>query len=64
MKSILIQELYIKNMLYANNYSIKSLKSQRDKWAEEFVEIFIVICSINLRGNVLNFISQLKLLLK
>lgn len=64
MKSILIQELYIKNMLYANNYSIKSLKSQRDKWAEEFVEIFIVICSINLRGNVLIFISQLKLLLK
>ena len=64
MKFILVQELYIKSMLYTYNYSVKSLKSQSDKRIEEFAEIFRTFCNVNLRGNVWIFISQLELLLK
>ena len=64
MKFILVQELYIKNMIYTYNYSVKSLKSQSDKRIEEFAEIFRTFCNVNLRGNVCIFISQLELLLK
>lgn len=63
-KFILVQELYLKNMFYTNNYSIKSLKSQSDKKIEEFAETLMAFCSINPRGNVCIFINQLKLLLK
>ena len=64
MKFILVQELYIKNMLYTYNYSVKSLKSQSDKRIEEFAEIFRAFYNVSLRGNVCIFISQLELLLK